>query len=152
MWLGSSAAVAVVQASAPILPLAWELPYAAGVAIKFLKIKQKIIHLTRFICPHHPLWLTPSSPPTSWQQVSGPTSAYLVRFDPCSSSPSFLLSLHLFYSCLSGATLFMQKFFQRKLCIEAKDKLSAGAAGRSGFGDPEISQGGGIEKIQDEVL
>ena len=35
-WLGSGIAVAVVRpvAIAPIRPLAWELPYAAGVALK----------------------------------------------------------------------------------------------------------------------
>ena len=36
MWLGSGVAVAVVSAptAAPIPPPAWELPYAAGLAIK----------------------------------------------------------------------------------------------------------------------
>ena len=36
MWLGSDVAVAVAWASAPALiwPLAWELPYATGKAIK----------------------------------------------------------------------------------------------------------------------
>ena len=36
MWLGSGVAVAVMQASATavIRPLAWELPYAAGAAVK----------------------------------------------------------------------------------------------------------------------
>jgi len=39
MQLRSCAAVAVVQASAeaPIQPLAWELPYAAGSALKSKK-------------------------------------------------------------------------------------------------------------------
>ena len=38
--LGSGVAVAVAQASAaaPIQPLAWELPYAAGAALKFFFI------------------------------------------------------------------------------------------------------------------
>ena len=36
MWLGSGTAVAVAQASAAVLIqlLAWELPYASGVALK----------------------------------------------------------------------------------------------------------------------
>lgn len=44
MWLGSSVAVAVVYrpaAAALIQPLAWELPYATGVALKRKKKKQK---------------------------------------------------------------------------------------------------------------
>ena len=45
MWLGSHVAVAVVcrpAAAAPIRPLAWEPPYAAGAALKsknFLNLK-----------------------------------------------------------------------------------------------------------------
>ena len=39
MWLGSGVAVAV----APIGPLAWEPPYAVGVALKSKK-KQKALH------------------------------------------------------------------------------------------------------------
>ena len=38
MQLGSSAAVAEATAVAPIRLLAWELPYAAGAAIKRKKI------------------------------------------------------------------------------------------------------------------
>ena len=40
MWLGSGVAMAVAQASAPapIQPLAWELPYATGVALKRKKM------------------------------------------------------------------------------------------------------------------
>ena len=36
MWLRSGIAVAVAwdTAAAPVQPLAWELPYAAGVAVK----------------------------------------------------------------------------------------------------------------------
>ena len=36
MWLGSGLTVAAVEAAAaaPIQPLAWKLPYAAGVALK----------------------------------------------------------------------------------------------------------------------
>ena len=46
MWFRFSVAVAValVAAAAPILPLDWELPYAAGVAIKrknFLNLREK---------------------------------------------------------------------------------------------------------------
>ena len=43
MWLGSLVAMAVVLASAaaPVQLLAWELPYAAGVAIKRNKIHEK---------------------------------------------------------------------------------------------------------------
>ena len=39
--LGSSTAVAVAAGEAPIQPLAWELPYAAGVALKSEKKKKK---------------------------------------------------------------------------------------------------------------
>ena len=41
MWLRAGVAVTVVQASAAVLsrPLAWKLPYAAGVAIKKKKKK-----------------------------------------------------------------------------------------------------------------
>ena len=41
-WLGSDIAVAVVKAAAtaPIRPLAWELPHAAGAALK--KEKKRI--------------------------------------------------------------------------------------------------------------
>ena len=38
MQLGSAVAVAVATAAAPIQPPAWELAYAAGVAIKRRKI------------------------------------------------------------------------------------------------------------------
>ena len=40
MWLRSGIAVAVAwdTAAAPVQPLAWELPYAAGVAVKKKKI------------------------------------------------------------------------------------------------------------------
>ena len=43
MQLGSQVAVAVVRlaAVAPIQTLAWELPYAAGVALKAKKKKEK---------------------------------------------------------------------------------------------------------------
>ena len=43
-WLGPSVAVAVCRpvAAAPIQPLAWELLYASGVALKSQKIKNKI--------------------------------------------------------------------------------------------------------------
>ena len=48
MWLRSSVSVAVVQATAvaPIGPLAWELPYAAGTALKSKetnKLEEKLI-------------------------------------------------------------------------------------------------------------
>lgn len=59
------------------------------------------------------------------------TSASLVIFAPCSSRTSFLLSSQLFYSCLLQSTSFIRKFFQRKLRIEAEDKLFKGKAGRS---------------------
>jgi len=39
-WLGSSVAVAVLYATAPIRPLAWEPPYAAVVALRRQKIKK----------------------------------------------------------------------------------------------------------------
>ena len=49
MQLRSLVAVAVaVAATAPILPLAWELPYAAGVALKEKKKKKK--NLRKFKC------------------------------------------------------------------------------------------------------
>ena len=52
VWLGlqrqlkSGVALAVVQASAtsPMGPLAWELPYATGVAVKRKKLKWLLIH------------------------------------------------------------------------------------------------------------
>ena len=53
MWLGSHVAVAMVEfrrpaAAALILPLAWELPYALGVALKRKKIIYEMIHYLRF--------------------------------------------------------------------------------------------------------
>ena len=44
MQLGSHVAVVVAQASAtaPIRPLAWKPPYAAGAAIKKIKTKNKL--------------------------------------------------------------------------------------------------------------
>ena len=41
-------AVAVAVAMAPIQPLAWELPYAAGAALKRKK---------KSVCPHKDLWM-----------------------------------------------------------------------------------------------
>ena len=44
MWLVSDIAVAVCRpaAVAPIGPLAWELPYATGAALKSKKVKNKM--------------------------------------------------------------------------------------------------------------
>ena len=44
MWLGSSIAVAVAwpAAAAPIQLLVWELPYAAGVHLKKIKLKIRL--------------------------------------------------------------------------------------------------------------
>ena len=46
MWLRSSIAVAVCRpaAIALIRPLAWEIPYAVGVALKSKKKKKKTLH------------------------------------------------------------------------------------------------------------
>ena len=41
MWLGSRIAVAVAGATAPIGPLAWEPPYAAGAAQEIAKRPKK---------------------------------------------------------------------------------------------------------------
>ena len=44
MWLRSGVAVAQEAAAALIQPLAWELPYAAGAALKRKKKKKKNIN------------------------------------------------------------------------------------------------------------
>ena len=41
MWFGFDVAVAVASAAALLQPLAWELPYATGAAIKRKKKKKK---------------------------------------------------------------------------------------------------------------
>ena len=41
MWLASRVAVAVLAAAAPIRPLAWEPPYAVGVALENTKRQKK---------------------------------------------------------------------------------------------------------------
>ena len=41
-WLGSCVAVAVTDSCSSYRPLAWELPYAAGVALKSKETKQKL--------------------------------------------------------------------------------------------------------------
>ena len=53
MWLGSGVAVAVVyrQAAAALIgPLAWEAPYAVGVALKRRKTKKKKKMVNRKRC------------------------------------------------------------------------------------------------------
>ena len=46
MWLRSGVAVAQEAAAALIQPLAWELPYAAGAALKRKKKKKNINNST----------------------------------------------------------------------------------------------------------
>ena len=61
-WLGSGIAVAVVRpvATALIRPLAWELPYAAGAALKRQKTKKLKIkiqqHVKKIITKEFPSW------------------------------------------------------------------------------------------------
>lgn len=57
MYLGSSVAMAVAQApgAAPIQPLAWDLPYATGVAIKRKEKKTVRLQVSGIIHPMNTL-------------------------------------------------------------------------------------------------
>lgn len=101
---------------------------------------------SRPIYLHHLLWLTLPTPPASCQKVL-PESHLCIRAHICplliqNFLPSFPSPALLFLP-FTGY-FFIQKFFQRKLCIEADDKLFIGMkGGRSGCNEPEITQGRG---------